>query len=53
MCYSGANLSVNGVLGEVDKGYLEKVVGFLYIHTVYIPLYILGRDGAPDLWLVM
>jgi CCR4-NOT transcription complex subunit 6 len=30
--YSGANLSVNGVLGEVDKGYLEKVVGFPNTH---------------------
>jgi len=30
--YSGANLSVNGVLGEVDKGYLEKVVGFPNAH---------------------
>ena len=30
--YSGANLSVNGVLGEVDKGYLEKVVGFPNVH---------------------
>ncbi|CCL99643.1 uncharacterized protein FIBRA_01663 [Fibroporia radiculosa] len=26
--YSTANLSVNAVLGEVDKSYLEKVVGF-------------------------
>lgn len=30
--YSGANLSVNGVLGEVDKMYLEKVVGFPNAH---------------------
>jgi len=30
--YSGANLSLNGVLGEVDKGYLEKVVGFPNAH---------------------
>jgi CCR4-NOT transcription complex subunit 6 len=26
--YSTANLAVNAVLGEVDRGYLEKVVGF-------------------------
>jgi CCR4-NOT transcription complex subunit 6 len=30
--YSGANLSVNAVLGEVDMGYLEKVVGFPNAH---------------------
>jgi hypothetical protein len=30
--YTGANLSLNGVLGEVDKGYLEKVVGFPNAH---------------------
>jgi CCR4-NOT transcription complex subunit 6 len=30
--YSGANLSPNGVLGEVDQGYLEKVVGFPNAH---------------------
>ncbi|KAG6820282.1 hypothetical protein H0H93_002894 [Arthromyces matolae] len=30
--YSTANLAVNGALGEVDKGYLEKVVGFPNAH---------------------
>lgn len=30
--YSNANLSVNAVLGEVDKSYLEKVVGFPNAH---------------------
>jgi CCR4-NOT transcription complex subunit 6 len=30
--YSTANLAVNAVLGEVDKGYLEKVVGFPNAH---------------------
>lgn len=30
--YSGANLAVNAVLGEVDKSYLEKVVGFPNAH---------------------
>lgn len=30
--YSAANLAVNKVLGEVDKGYLEKVVGFPNAH---------------------
>ncbi|OCH84199.1 hypothetical protein OBBRIDRAFT_741999 [Obba rivulosa] len=30
--YSTANLSVNAVLGEVDKSYLEKVVGFPNAH---------------------
>ncbi|PFH53696.1 hypothetical protein AMATHDRAFT_45168 [Amanita thiersii Skay4041] len=30
--YSSANLAVNAVLGEVDKGYLEKVVGFPNAH---------------------
>ncbi|KAI6002916.1 Endonuclease/exonuclease/phosphatase [Pisolithus albus] len=30
--YSAGNLSVNAVLGEVDKGYLEKVVGFPNVH---------------------
>ncbi|KAK2464349.1 hypothetical protein APHAL10511_003806 [Amanita phalloides] len=30
--YSGTNLGVNAVLGEVDRGYLEKVVGFPNAH---------------------
>ncbi|KAG6865485.1 hypothetical protein C0991_002197 [Blastosporella zonata] len=30
--YSSANVAVNGALGEVDKGYLEKVVGFPNAH---------------------
>lgn len=30
--HSTANLSVNAVLGEVDKEYLEKVVGFPNVH---------------------
>ncbi|KAF5385920.1 hypothetical protein D9615_002602 [Tricholomella constricta] len=30
--YSSASLAVNAVLGEVDKGYLEKVVGFPNAH---------------------
>lgn len=30
--YSAGNLGVNAVLGEVDKGYLEKVVGFPNAH---------------------
>ncbi|KAI6157986.1 Endonuclease/exonuclease/phosphatase [Pisolithus tinctorius] len=30
--YSASNLSVNAVLGETDKGYLEKVVGFPNAH---------------------
>ncbi|KAG6817489.1 hypothetical protein H0H87_008114 [Tephrocybe sp. NHM501043] len=30
--YGSANLAVNGALGEVDKGYLEKVVGFPNAH---------------------
>jgi CCR4-NOT transcription complex subunit 6 len=30
--YSTANLTVNAVLGGVDKGYLEKVVGFPNAH---------------------
>ncbi|KNZ80216.1 Glucose-repressible alcohol dehydrogenase transcriptional effector [Termitomyces sp. J132] len=30
--YSTANLAANGALGEVDKGYLEKVVGFPNAH---------------------
>jgi CCR4-NOT transcription complex subunit 6 len=30
--YSAANLAVNKVLGEVDKVYLEKVVGFPNAH---------------------
>ncbi|KAH7925627.1 hypothetical protein BV22DRAFT_1010832 [Leucogyrophana mollusca] len=30
--YSTANLAVNAVLGEVDKSYLEKVVGFPNAH---------------------
>jgi len=30
--YSTSNLSVNAVLGEVDKSYLEKVVGFPNAH---------------------
>ncbi|KAL6303570.1 Endonuclease/exonuclease/phosphatase [Sparassis latifolia] len=30
--YSTANLSVNGVLGEIDRKYLEKVVGFPNVH---------------------
>ncbi|GLB37012.1 putative glucose-repressible alcohol dehydrogenase transcriptional effector [Lyophyllum shimeji] len=30
--YSSANLAVNAVLGEVDRGYLEKVVGFPNAH---------------------
>ena len=30
--YSTANLSVNAVLGEVDKSYLEKTVGFPNAH---------------------
>ena len=31
--YSTATLSVNPVLSEVDRGYLEKVVGFLDAHN--------------------
>ena len=30
--YSSANVAVTSVLGEVDKGYLEKVVGFPNAH---------------------
>lgn len=30
--YSAANVAVNAVLGEVDQGYLEKVVGFPNAH---------------------
>jgi len=30
--YSTANLSLNGVLGEVDKSYLDKSVGFPNVH---------------------
>ena len=30
--YSAANIGVNAVLGEVDRGYLEKVVGFPNAH---------------------
>lgn len=30
--YSAGNVAVNAVLGEVDKGYLEKVVGFPNAH---------------------
>jgi CCR4-NOT transcription complex subunit 6 len=30
--YSTANIAVNAVLGEVDSGYLEKVVGFPNAH---------------------
>jgi CCR4-NOT transcription complex subunit 6 len=30
--YSTANVAVNAVLGEVDRGYLEKVVGFPNAH---------------------
>lgn len=30
--YSAANLSVTKVLGEIDRGYLEKVVGFPNAH---------------------
>ncbi|KAI0775851.1 Endonuclease/exonuclease/phosphatase [Trametes elegans] len=30
--YSASNLSVNSVLGEVDPGYLDKVVGFPNAH---------------------
>jgi CCR4-NOT transcription complex subunit 6 len=30
--YSAGNLGLNAVLGEVDKGYLEKVVGFPNAH---------------------
>lgn len=30
--YSANNIAVNAVLGEVDKGYLEKVVGFPNAH---------------------
>ena len=30
--YTTANLSVNSVLGEVDQGYLDKVVGFPNAH---------------------
>lgn len=30
--YSAANISVNAVLGDIDKGYLEKVVGFPNAH---------------------
>ncbi|KAG6811599.1 hypothetical protein H0H92_006661 [Tricholoma furcatifolium] len=30
--YSSANLAATGALGEVDKGYLEKVVGFPNAH---------------------
>jgi CCR4-NOT transcription complex subunit 6 len=30
--YSAANLAVTSVLGEVDRGYLEKVVGFPNAH---------------------
>ncbi|KAF8149473.1 Endonuclease/exonuclease/phosphatase [Crassisporium funariophilum] len=30
--YSTANVGVNSVLGEVDRGYLEKVVGFPNAH---------------------
>lgn len=30
--YSTQNVTVNSVLGEIDKGYLEKVVGFPNVH---------------------
>ena len=30
--YSGQTLAVNAVLGEIDKGYLERVVGFPNAH---------------------
>jgi CCR4-NOT transcription complex subunit 6 len=31
--YSTATMSVNAVLSEVDRGYLEKVVGFPDAHN--------------------
>lgn len=39
--YSTANLGVNAVLGEIDKTYLEKVVGFPNAHfpSEYVVLY--------------
>lgn len=39
--YSGANLGVNAVLGQVDSGYLEKVVGFPNAHfpSEYVALH--------------
>jgi CCR4-NOT transcription complex subunit 6 len=48
--YSGANLSLNGVLGEVDKGYLEKVVGFPNAHfpSEYVYLALDDRSGRTD-----
>lgn len=39
--YTTANLAVNSVLGEVDQGYLDKVVGFPNAHfpSEYVVLY--------------
>ncbi|KAI0319169.1 Endonuclease/exonuclease/phosphatase [Amylostereum chailletii] len=41
--YSTANLAVNAVLGEVDKGYLKKAVGFPDAHNPSDHIYILGE----------
>lgn len=45
--YSTATLSVNAVLSEVDRGYLEKVVGFPDAHnpSEYV-LYFFSKYGA-------
>lgn len=46
--YSAGNLGVNAVLGEVDKGYLEKVVGFPNAHFpseyVFFLLFVVGSS---------
>lgn len=40
--YSAANVAVTSVLGEVDRGYLEKVVGFPNAHfpSEYVSLFL-------------
>jgi CCR4-NOT transcription complex subunit 6 len=41
--YSAANLGVTSVLGEVDRGYLEKVVGFPNAHFPSDHVCIMGK----------
>lgn len=41
--YSSANLAVNAVMGEVDKSYLEKVVGFPNAHFPSDHICIMGE----------
>jgi len=51
--YSTATLSVNAVLSEVDRGYLEKVVGFPDAHnpSEYVAFFLIYIRLTADDWV--